>query len=444
MGNPSVSNVVSAGLPPCHSGNIKVLSIGKGGLYAGGQSKGIDPTGFAFIDLVGDHKTGVQALNDSASKAFAQTIAAGDIAVKKILPLLSFPMPDFSVPKYKADVWEAVADEINTLASDGTKVLAACQGGHGRTGIFVSIVCALLCPSVHDEPVQYIRKIYCEKAVETRAQHEYVHEILGLPVPPQLDYPHEHYATYSYGSWGGHATHTTGSPSKPKVWNVPWMDDLVSELVRLGVEFRDSGKLLVDVGDKSGIRWAEPTGYDKDKGLVLFGDFAPVPINMLYTDGSTPSPKSDDSKIEKWEDVLVADLDGVDADWKYVGLKKDTIAVNIGDDDPEYVEVTFYNPDTSILFCTRDGKNVQLALSSVACFAPDDADVPWKEEGDGFSVLGILLNTATKHVVEGDKVFVWLDDTKAEAMDYRDGMLVLRMPDTTRIEISPYELEADK
>lgn len=451
MGNPSASQSLTVGLPPCHSGNVKILSIGKGGLWAAGQSKGYNPDGFAFINLVGDHRDGVQALNDSAVKAFAKTLKIGDVSPKKVLPWLSFPMPDFSVPKYDDKIWQAVADEIFDLANDGTKVLVACQGGHGRTGIFTAIVCGLLCPSVKDEPVQYVRKIYCEKAVETREQHVYVHDVLGLPKPPELTYPHGH--TFNYGTWTSGAAWSGGQwykqPSTPKAWGIPWMDDLVAELERLGVDFRDEGnRLTVDTGDKSRVIYTKAIGYNKDTGDITFeddqGEFV-AKVSGLYV-SQTPKEKAT-SPNPKWLDVLLGDLDGVGSDYKssVVGDKQE-VMVNLPDanGDDHYCLVTYYNPDTTILFVQQDGRNVQVKLSSIPCAEPwiEDPDVP--PYGDESSILGILLNTATRHVVKDDRIFVFLDGQMAQAMDYKEGMLTLSMPDATRIEISPYELEADK
>lgn len=63
----------------------------------------------------------------------------------------------------------------------GRQVNVSCIGGHGRTGIVLSILHGLMTESL--DPVGEIRSIYCYKAIETHGQKKYVHEFLGLAAP---------------------------------------------------------------------------------------------------------------------------------------------------------------------------------------------------------------------------------------------------------------------
>lgn len=78
------------------------------------------------------------------------------------------PIDDFSVPSFKA------MDDIIQFISENVKIgnmLVSCIGGHGRTGTVLSIWAGL-----HDieKPIEYVRKIYCKKAVETVSQEMFV------------------------------------------------------------------------------------------------------------------------------------------------------------------------------------------------------------------------------------------------------------------------------
>jgi hypothetical protein len=62
-----------------------------------------------------------------------------------------------------------------------TVVCIHCLGGHGRTGTVLAVLAGLLSKTTGC-PVTYIRKIYCEEAVESEAQITYIEELTGLKV----------------------------------------------------------------------------------------------------------------------------------------------------------------------------------------------------------------------------------------------------------------------
>lgn len=100
---------------------------------------------------------------------------------------LSLPFPDFGVPANmkQREQWEGVANTIRDLLKKGTDVLVACHGGHGRSGLFCAIVGYLL-NIEHDNswssPVEKVRFLHCEDAVETFAQEKFVYDVLGLRI----------------------------------------------------------------------------------------------------------------------------------------------------------------------------------------------------------------------------------------------------------------------
>jgi hypothetical protein len=64
----------------------------------------------------------------------------------------------------------------NQLQS-GKKIHAGCVGGHGRTGTFLAAVVAQM--SGMQDAIQYVRKHYCHKAVETSSQVKFLIKEFG-------------------------------------------------------------------------------------------------------------------------------------------------------------------------------------------------------------------------------------------------------------------------
>lgn len=99
-------------------------------------------------------------------------------------PWLALPIPDFGVPKWHREVWNALARDIAWILGSGTSVLVACTGGHGRTGLAVSILSHLFSVT-NGCPITWLRDRYCDGAVETERQARYIYDVLGLGEPPE-------------------------------------------------------------------------------------------------------------------------------------------------------------------------------------------------------------------------------------------------------------------
>jgi len=56
------------------------------------------------------------------------------------------------------------------------RVLVHCMGGHGRTGTALAILLGLS-GAMKKDPVAWLRKHYCEEAVETKKQIEYIQSL---------------------------------------------------------------------------------------------------------------------------------------------------------------------------------------------------------------------------------------------------------------------------
>lgn len=71
------------------------------------------------------------------------------------------------------------------LGKDILNILVCCMGGHGRTGTALAILAALTGVQT-ENPVIFIRKTYCRKAVETKSQCSYIKEIAHLSTEEAL------------------------------------------------------------------------------------------------------------------------------------------------------------------------------------------------------------------------------------------------------------------
>lgn len=80
------------------------------------------------------------------------------------------PIRDFDVPSDAAAVSDAIRETLRAALA-GETVYVGCMGGWGRTGLFM----ALLAKAAGiGDPVDYVRKHYTPRAIETKEQYAYV------------------------------------------------------------------------------------------------------------------------------------------------------------------------------------------------------------------------------------------------------------------------------
>lgn len=96
--------------------------------------------------------------------------------------ILAAPLTDFGgVPAN----WGAfLKAEVIPLIKSGRKLLAFCQGSHGRTGTLLASLIALMEPKCKD-PIAAARFRHCPHCVETVAQATAVFALRGRPLPHQ-------------------------------------------------------------------------------------------------------------------------------------------------------------------------------------------------------------------------------------------------------------------
>jgi len=110
-------------------------------------------------------------------------ILDGSIYVQRTPYYTIFPIPNFGVPK-NIKLFNQCLEKAASFVNERCPIFVGCLGAHGRTGLFLSI---LLFQLTKDRLSLYtLRKVYCNKAVETLAQYKFLMDY-GLEVYP-LDY----------------------------------------------------------------------------------------------------------------------------------------------------------------------------------------------------------------------------------------------------------------
>ena len=174
--------------PPCHVGNKLVFKQGAIAVYAGGSQRGAD---IYDVNLVIDLTGKVKSKLWTVDKKFKR--------LKKYLDnpeVLDLYIPDMTAPEYPKDVWDELwSDLVDIAAKTGYtyhnpyKVLVMCLGGHGRTG---TVVTSLLFSSGYLESgtdgIGWIRDHYCDHAVETKDQLEYLTSEYGFETKEVVNY----------------------------------------------------------------------------------------------------------------------------------------------------------------------------------------------------------------------------------------------------------------
>lgn len=80
-------------------------------------------------------------------------------------------------PPSNAKEFTALAAWTLSKINDGRKVHCGCIGGHGRTGTFLAALAAL---SGEKDAIEYVRAHYCDKAVETPEQVDFLVKTYGI------------------------------------------------------------------------------------------------------------------------------------------------------------------------------------------------------------------------------------------------------------------------
>lgn len=97
-----------------------------------------------------------------------------------------FPIVDGSVPKSISDTIKLV-EWLALQLTANKKVHIGCIGGHGRTGLILAALVKHI--TGNSNAIEYVRKNYCEKAVETEKQMVFLQEHFGIiPIAPSKEH----------------------------------------------------------------------------------------------------------------------------------------------------------------------------------------------------------------------------------------------------------------
>lgn len=185
VGDNERGGVRMSGKGSCHHGNVLVFECDDVKVYAGGTNR---DGGWTRMNPYPDLALGPIGVIASASSrdvlpkgwSCTEKVGGGNLPV-----VMEIDWPDYNVPKNLGkDFWYALVDDIK---DKGIKsVSTQCMGGHGRTGVQLAILLHLMSKE-HEwadayELIEYVRKAYCDHAVEAKCQQEYIADICDLPV----------------------------------------------------------------------------------------------------------------------------------------------------------------------------------------------------------------------------------------------------------------------
>lgn len=86
-------------------------------------------------------------------------------------------VPDYGIPEIQYEFWINLWEGY--IKPNKLKVVFACAGGHGRSGMISSIFVAFATGMTGQQAIDYVRNLYCKEAVETATQEAYVRYIVG-------------------------------------------------------------------------------------------------------------------------------------------------------------------------------------------------------------------------------------------------------------------------
>jgi len=242
---PSADSTTTGGVDntskTCHYGLYALGTVGKAKLWVGRAAavcrwiKGQPKPVALILNMMGDEpwrkkeETGEVIGNKGARKLLPKSLFDS----YEPTPEMIVDWPDFGIPTMDRRWWVRLNAALAKVEGD---VILHCQGGHGRTGTAAAILAAMNgWPGKDRCPVEWLRAVYCEKAVECKEQIRYIEDMAECHVTsnPFLDWRAEfgdNRGGYSYlapsnlggdpkavwkgGPGGGYVTVTTPKPKK--------------------------------------------------------------------------------------------------------------------------------------------------------------------------------------------------------------------------------------
>lgn len=190
-----------------------VLKLGEGRLIGGRSSDPVTSDADVYIDLQG-------------GAGFV-----GKEPWEKPVQYVQYLIADMRAPASPTKFRTLVEWVVEQLV-EGKTVHAGCIGGHGRTGtLFAAVVAVML---GEKEAIQWVRKNYCEKAVESAEQ---------------VDFLCKHYGVLPAKTTKSHAP-----ALKHKVFDFPPPKSTGGKEIK-SVAFRDADRVFTALHDRKKLIW---------------------------------------------------------------------------------------------------------------------------------------------------------------------------------------------
>lgn len=153
--------------PRCYESH-KPLTLGKGLVYGGSCSYPMIKTCDVYVGLDGWMKF------QKPRYPWHKTSSMGPIEIP-------FTITDMQAPSDPEEFKNMIAWLAEQLAA-GKSVHVGCMGGHGRTGTVLAALVKVVTGEV--DAITWVRTHYCKKAVESKAQVNFLHKYFGITKVP--------------------------------------------------------------------------------------------------------------------------------------------------------------------------------------------------------------------------------------------------------------------
>lgn len=133
-------------------------------------------------------------------------------------PVLAVSWTDGAAAPLQREAWDGLVECIAGTTGD---IVINCVGGHGRTGTALAIIGVLGGVLPADTcPVKAVRAMYCQEAVETEDQLDYIERITGRTVTSVAGKSWGTTVTTVSGAHGGASWGVEKKELKPKLYYV--------------------------------------------------------------------------------------------------------------------------------------------------------------------------------------------------------------------------------
>jgi hypothetical protein len=229
---------------------------------------------------------GETVLNFSGTRVEVPAIVRGLALPELESAVMEIEWPDYGVPTLTRPQWDAI---VKAVLERGRPLMVCCVGGHGRTGTALSILLTLMGVVPEDaDPVTFVRDAYCDEAVETVGQLNYVGRITGRKVTAKIA-PKTWPATYSgSGGYSGSSkgwSHETGwKPDPPKASTgslLPALDAARERVSQIDLDLDEQSRKFASVSmpqvrKKSRMCSIAKCHEKRAKGTIFCKDHSPL------------------------------------------------------------------------------------------------------------------------------------------------------------------------